>query len=832
MHNNGNHSNQLLFQQEKPSLFADVIVPIYLPKILTWSIPAEWNNRVQQGSRVIVQVGKSKRYAGIIKRLHTDVPGLYETKPILEVLDEAPVVMPEQLRLWEWIAQYYCSTEGEVMMAALPAHLKLSSESVIQYNDGHTVAIQELSDKEYILTEALEIKQQLNLGEIQSLLDSNNVYPVVKKLVEKGIATVWESIQETYKEKTETYVLLAPVYRNEAALEKLINEWQKAPKQLDLLLSFLHYDRTEGQVTKAALLKKSGVTSSVLEGLVSKGVLQLEKRNVDRLPQVAKQLDVNIQFSTAQQTALQQLKDSMQQHAVTLLHGVTGSGKTQLYIQLMAEAIQRGEQCLYLLPEIALTSQIVRKLRQHLGGYVGIYHSKFNANERLELWNKVKSGEIQVVLGARSALFLPFCNLKLMVVDEEHDSSFKQYDPPPRYHARDAAIFYASVCNAKVLLGSATPSLESYHNCLQHKYGLVTLTERYGDLQLPDIDIIDLKQVPESRKQKVILTEAMKERINQTLQQNKQVIVFQNRRGYAPYQLCGTCGWIPKCDQCDVSLTYHKSTQKLHCHYCGTTYPLAKTCGACGSQDFRQKNFGTEQLEELLDQTFEQAVVARMDTDSVRGKHSHENLIRQFEDQRIQILAGTQMVVKGLDFDHVGLVCIPDADGIMRFADFRAAERAFQLIEQVSGRAGRKGEKGKVVVQLFDTANPIIPFLQQHDFPAFYQYEVAQRQLFFYPPFSRLIMLQCKHKDQTTSWMACDALGAWLRTKYDKYISGPAEPPINRIRNEYITELLLKLPRNAAFLEQAKADIKTAIVEMQHQEAFKRVRVSIDVDPQ
>lgn len=826
------NNSALLFEKEKPTVFAEIIVPIYLPKTLTWSIPSEWHDTLKPGCRVEVQVGKTKRYAGIVKRIHKELPGLYEVKSILSVLDEAPVIHEEQLKLWSWIASYYCCSEGEVMMAALPAHLKLSSESIIQYNEHHGVGIQELSDKEYVLTEALEIKQQLTLTEIQSILDSNYVYPIVKKLVEKGIATVWESLQEKYKQKTETYITLATEYKNEAALEQLINSWQKAPKQLDLLLAFLHFDRTEGQVIKNNLLKKSGATASVLDGLVSKGILQAEKRSVDRLPQMARQLDINIEFSEAQQLALQQLQTSMQAHAVTLLHGVTGSGKTQLYIQLIAEEIKKGNQCLYLLPEIALTSQIVRKLRQHLGGYVGIYHSKFSPNERLELWKKVLSGEIQVVLGARSALFLPFTKLTLVVVDEEHDNSFKQYDPPPRYHARDAAIYYAALCKAKVLLGSATPSLESYHNCETDKYGLVTLLERYGDLQLPDIELIDLKLIPDSKKSKVILSQPMQDAIASTLKAGKQVIVFQNRRGYSPYQLCSTCGWIPKCEHCDVSLTFHKSTQKLHCHYCGTTYPLAKTCAACGSQQFKQKNFGTEQLEEVLDNQFSDAVVARMDTDSVRGKHSHETLIKQFEEQRIQILAGTQMVVKGLDFDHVGLVCIPDADGILRFADFRASERAFQLIEQVSGRAGRKGEKGKVMVQLFDTNNPVIPFLQQHDFKGFYKYEAEQRKLFFYPPYSRLIMLQCKHKEQLTSWMACDALAKWLSTRYGAYISGPAEPPVNRIRNEYITEILLKLPRNANLLMTVKKDIRDGIIELQHQEYYKRVRVSIDVDPQ
>lgn len=825
------HSNSL-FGIARYGLFADVIVPIYLPKTLTWGVPDEWADKVQPGCRVEVEV-KAKRYAGVVKKLHTQQPLHYETKPILSLLDEQPIVQAAQLQLWQWIASYYCCSEGEVMMAALPSHLKLSSESIVQYNEHHGVQPADLTDREYLVAEALEVKQQLTLKEIQTLLDSHHVYPVVKKLVEKGVATIWENLPEKYKEKTETYVLLAPRYKAEHELAALLNEWgKKAGKQLELLLAYLHFEKTEGQVSKASLLKKSGASTGVLDGLVAKQILLLEKRSVDRLPQMAKHIVTDIALSAAQQTALQQLQEKMQQHAVTLLHGVTGSGKTQLYIELIAEQVRQGRQVLYLLPEIALTSQIVRKLRHHLGGHVGIYHSKFNPNERLELWNKVLTGEIQVILGARSSLFLPFARLGLIIVDEEHDTSFKQADPPPRYHARDAAIYYGGQCGAKVLLGSATPSLESYHHCQQGKYGLVSLLERYGDLQLPDMELIDLKQLPESRSGKVILSAPMQERIQQTLDAGRQVIVFQNRRGYTPYQVCYTCGWIPKCQHCDVSLTFHKSTNKLHCHYCGTTYAPAKECGACGSQQFRYKNFGTEQLEEVLDTTFEKAQVARMDTDSVRGKHSHENIIRQFEEQRIQILAGTQMVVKGLDFDHVGLVCIPDADGIFRFADFRATERAFQLIEQVSGRAGRKGEKGKVLLQLMDTQHPLLGYLQRHDYHGFYLDEIGKRREFHYPPFTRLIVLHCKHRDQLTAWNAGETLAAWLRLRYDGYVSGPAEPPVNRIRNQYITELLLKLPPQAKLLAAAKQYLREGIAELNHQPAFRSVMVQIDVDPQ
>jgi primosomal protein N' (replication factor Y) len=829
---NDDYIAQKLFSPAADRWYADVIVPAYLPKTLTWYIPDEWVPQLKAGIRVEVQVGKTKRYAGIVSQIHQVYPGNYEIKPILSIIDEQPVIYQQQLDLWKWMAGYYCCSEGEVMMAALPSHLKLSSETVVQFNDMHGHLPEQLSDKEYLLAEALEIKQSLSIGEIQTLLDSHHVYPTVKKLVEKGIAMVFEEMSEKFKQKTETYILLHPQYHNEQALEKLVNEWARAPRQLDLLLVFLHFERTEGIVTRAALLKKANSSPAILDGLIQKEVLISEKRAVDRLETYAKNIEIKHQLSEAQVAALAAVRNAFTAHPVCLLHGVTGSGKTQLYIELIAEEIRKGKQCLYLLPEIALTAQIIRKLQLHFGGYAGIYHSKFNANERVELWNKVRNGEIQLVLGARSALFLPFRELSLIVVDEEHDHSFKQYEPAPRYHARDAAIYYAHLCQAKVLLGSATPSVESYFNAQAGKYGLVTLAERYGELQLPAMQVIDLKAIPGKRKERILISEPLQQAMQQTLDGGKQVIVFQNRRGYSPYQMCSTCGWIPKCEQCDVSLTFHKSTNKLHCHYCGNSYPQAKTCAQCGHNEFRQQSFGTERLEELLDEQFPKAVVARMDTDSVRGKNAHETLIRQFEEQRVQILVGTQMVVKGLDFDHVGLVCIPDGDGIFGFADFRVHERAFQLIEQVSGRAGRKGEQGKMLLQLYQTKNNLLPFLLNHDYRGFFVQEIESRKQFFYPPFSKLILVQCRHRYQSTALQASEMLAEWLRQRYDKYLTGPGEPPVNRIRNLYLCECLLKLPRSQQVLAEAKVYLRQGIIEMQHLPAFRAVSVMIDVDPQ
>lgn len=810
--------------------FADVIVPLYLPKTLTWKIPEEIRLQVIAGCRVEVQVGKQKRYAGILKKIHQQAPVGFNAKPIIQVIDETPIVTQDQLKLWNWIANYYMCSEGEVMLAALPTHLKLSSETILQFHEDHGYDVHELTDREYLVTEALEIKQELKLSEVQKILDTVHVMPVVKKLLEKRICTAWEAMNEKYKEKTETFIRLNARYNDETELEKLVNEWKKAPKQLDLLLAYLHFSRTEGEVTRSGLLKKANVSSAILDGLVKKEILLQEVRNTDRLPMLPKQIDLSFTLSPNQQTALDELKAQFSKHSVCLLHGVTGSGKTQLYLHLIAEEIKKGNQCLFLLPEIALTTQIIRKLRSHLGGHVAVYHSKFNPNERVELWNKVRSGEVQVILGSRSALFLPFQKLGLIIADEEHDTSYKQQEPPPRYHARDAAVYYATLTGAHVLLGSATPSLESYHNAATGKYGLVELNERFGEMDLPTLELIDMKAIPPKERKGMIITPALRQAMDDTIKAGKQVIVFQNRRGYTPYQVCTTCGWIPKCNQCDVSLTFHKSSHKLQCHYCGTAYPLVKTCAQCGHQDFHQRSFGTEQLQEVLENQLPDATIARMDTDSVRGKHSHDNLIRQFEERKIDVLAGTQMVVKGLDFDHVGLVGIPDADGILHFADFRVNERAFQLIEQVSGRAGRKGEVGKVIIQLSDTQNPLLPLLIAHDYKGFYQNEIKSRKEFFYPPFSRLIVLQAKHRDKRTCDNAMEFIVSYLGQKYRGNISGPSEPGISRIRNMYIMECLLKLPPNNKILNDCKAYIREAIIEMLTHQQYKGVWVTADVD--
>ncbi|MEN9549517.1 MAG: hypothetical protein RIR12_2108 [Bacteroidota bacterium] len=819
-------------------LYAEVIIPSALPKNYTWFIPAHLIETAKVGCRVEVNLGKSKKYAGVIKKIHNDKPAFFEAKAILNVLDIEPVIFEEQLKLWEWIATYYMCTEGEVMAAALPAHFKLSSETILVYNEEYGDDFSTLDHDEYIVGEALLIKKELNLSEVQQILDASNVYPVINRLIQKKLCFVWEALKQTYTPKKETYVLLNPAYDNEDKLAALLNNWTKAPKQMELLLSYLHLIKTEGEVVKSSLLKKSGATEAQLKGLIEKKIVWTEKRIIDRIKYLPKNVNIDFQLSEAQQKAFEEVTKQLESKAVCLLHGVTSSGKTNIYIRLIEEYIKQGKQVLYMLPEIALTSQVIRRLQKHFGGYIGIYHSKFSQNERVEIWNKVKSGALRIILGARSSVFLPFQNLGLMVCDEEHDTSFKQQEPAPRYNGRDVAIYFASLFKAKTLLGSGTPSLESYYNATTGKYGLVELFHRYGDLKLPPIEMIDMRKhrhVPHDKEkktnqEKVMLSPPLIEAVNAVMAKGSQVILFQNRRGYAPYQICGVCSWIPQCKYCDVSLTFHKLSNKLACHYCGTTYSPVHSCAACGSDKFVQRNFGTEKIEEQLQETFPNAKVARMDIDTVRGKNAHDVLIQQFEQKRIDILVGTQMVVKGLDFDNVDLVGILDADGLLHFADYRVNERAFQLMEQVSGRAGRKEETSKVLVQTSQPKHPLLQMVQLHDYKAMFAAEIKNRIEFAYPPFSRTIHLTFKHKIKEVVEKAAHLYTASLKTTYGNYLVGPAEPVIGRIRNQYLFELLLKLPRDGKTISQCKKDLLEQVALLHQHKNFRSVSIVADVD--
>lgn len=810
-------------------MYAEIIIPLALPKNYTWEIPASLQEEVMEGMRVEVMLGANKRYAGIVKKLLPQKPEGFNPKPILSLLDEAPIVYPQQLALWEWMAQYYMCTEGEVMQAAVPSHLKITSESVFIYNEDNAIDTHQLSDAEYLISEALLIKKELSINEVQKLLDRKSVYPVINKLIQKGICFVQENLQDKYKVKQETFVLLAPAYQSEATLEQLLNEWTKAPKQLALLLAFLHLHKTEGEVSQKAILEKSDASHAQLKALIDKGILITEKRKIDRIQNSHVLGDPKAHgLSPQQQIAFESIQNQLATHPVHLLHGITGSGKTQLYVALINEIVKKGQQALYMLPEIALTAQMIRRLKQYFGDSIAIYHSKFNPNERVEIWNKVKTGEIKIVLGARSALFLPYQNLSLIIVDEEHDGSYKQQEPAPRYQARDTAIYYANQINAKVILGSATPSVESYYNAEQKKYGYTHLTERFNQGELPSIQLIDTKKQPAGT---AILTPALLAAIKQTIDQKKQVILFQNRRGYAAYLICETCGWIPHCSHCDVTLTYHKQKHLLSCHYCGATYPIVTTCQACGKQHFKQKSFGTEQIEEKLNQALPGVIVARMDFDNVKGKNEHDQLIQQFEQRQIDVLVGTQMVVKGLDFENVDLVGIVDADSLLNFNQYRVNERAFQMMEQVSGRAGRKNSDGKVIIQVSQVQHPIVQLVQQHDYLGFYQFEIQNRKQFAYPPFSRLMSILFKHKDNSIAEEAANHFLRTLTPEIQRTVLGPAQPLVNRVRNKYIWELCVKISTQSGQLQIAKKQLLHYIRLLEVHPRYKTVQMIIDIDP-
>lgn len=810
------------------SHWVEVILPLALPKIYTYALPNDLFPLAVPGKRAEVVFGRNRKYAGIINRIIDEEPK-FETREIISILDDLPLLNPEQLQFWDWIAKYYMCSEGEVMIAALPAHFKLSSETILVYNEEAGDDFSFLNDDEFIIAEGLLIKNHLSVSDVQELLGNRNVYQVVKSLLEKKICFAWEKIEEKYKPRKEKFITLNPQYTEEPAMEALLNNWKGAPRQLDLLLAYLHILHTETEVSQTALLKKAGATAAQLKGLVEKGILFSDTRIINRLPNELPRVNIDFSLSAVQEKAFREIKDCFNFHSVCLLHAVTGSGKTHIYIRLIEEYLAKGKQVLYLLPEIALTTQIVRRLQKHFGGYLSVYHSKFNDQEKVEIWNRVRSGEAKIILGARSAIFLPFTNLGFIVVDEEHDGSYKQNDRSPRYNARDAAIYYSSLFNAKLLLGSATPSLESFYNAQNNKFGLVELTERYGHVALPAIEIINARQV--AVKGKLMISPQLHQAIEETVRADKQVILFQNRRGYNPYLICASCGYIPKCIHCDVSLTLHKNTNKLHCHYCGTTYPKLVTCPACGSNTWLEKNFGTEKIEELLEEEFPDFKVARMDIDSVKGKHAHDLLIHQFERQDIDILVGTQMVVKGLDFEKVQLVAILDADSLLSFADFRVNERAYQLMEQVSGRAGRKFEQGRVIIQAINVQHPVLDMVREHDFQKMAHFELPNRKQFNYPPFSRLIKLTLKHKQRELLDRAASQLVIELQISLKDWVIGPAIPPIGRIRGFYLSEILIKIPKTAGNNQGIKTAIRNCINLLITEKQFRTVQVIVDVDP-
>ncbi|MCF8309490.1 MAG: primosomal protein N' [Bacteroidales bacterium] len=828
---------------DKQILFVEVLLPLPVKGVFTYRVPWKQKDRVVKGIRVVVQFGRKKIYTGLVIDIHSNIPQNFQPKYIQSILDPTPVVNEVQLKFWDWLADYYLSYTGEVMNAAMPSALKLASESKIVLHPSFEKDYSNFNEKEYLIIEALEIQGVLTLSEVSKIMEQTKILPVIKNLIEKKAVLMQEEVKDTYKPKKEKYVSLKEAYLNEQSLSELFDELnKKAYKQLELLMAYIklsdfYSEESKEAVRQSALLHDANASHAQIKALENKGIVEVFEKEESRLASHKSSATTeSIKLTPEQEQTLREIKNHFEEKNSVLLHGVTGSGKTEIYIKLIREAIDQGKQVLYLLPEIALTGQIINRLRRFFGDRVGIYHSKYNPFERVEIWNTVlnnhenREGKYQVVVGARSALFLPFSNLGLIIVDEEHDTSYKQFDPAPRYHARDAAVYLATLHKAKVLMGTATPSLETYYNTQQGKYGLVELNTRYGGLQLPELQVSNLKEEKRKKKMRSMFSSLLLKNMESALENNEQVILFQNRRGFSLRVECEVCSWIPECRHCDVTLIYHKKSNLLKCHYCGYTEHVPNRCPSCGSQDIFMKGFGTEQVEEELALMYPNQNIKRMDLDTTRSKHGHQRIINDFEARRIDILVGTQMVTKGLDFDNVSVVGILSADGFLSFPDFRAFERGFQLIAQVSGRAGRKKKRGKVIIQAHNPWHDAIRFALDNDYLSMYKSQILERKNFKYPPFYRIVRIDLRHKEVEKLNKGAFELGKNLKHTFGQNVLGPEFPVVPRIRNYYIKQIMVKIPKGKK-LAETKKQLYQKIEEFRDNSSYKSIRLAIDVDP-
>jgi len=830
---------------ERTTLFVDVILPLPIPGMFTYRVPFDLNHLAEPGKRVVVQFGRKKIYTALIYNIHEQPPRDYHAKYIISILDPKPIVNTIQFKFWNWISSYYMCYTGEVMNVSLPSGLKLESESKVVLHPEFNRDYSNLNEKEYLIAEALDIQKELTVTEVSKIVDQLKVIPLLKNLIEKKVAQIKEELIEQYKPRIETFVRLNDLYKDEKQLNIVFDELSKrAHKQLELLLSYIQLSKfgkkEEVIVSRPELINKAGASYAQLNSLIKKGIFETFEKAIPRLQEFDSYLNVDsIVLSENQEKALTSIQEDFETGEIGLLHGVTSSGKTEIYIKLISEYIEKGKQVLYLLPEIALTTQIINRLRKYFGNRIGVYHSRYNELERVEIWNKVlsqkkdlfkKDTDYQIILGARSALFLPYRDLGLIIVDEEYDTSYKQFDPAPRYNARDSAIYLARLHHAKTLLGSATPSLESYYNALGGKYGLIELTERYGGLKLPEIAVVDLKIATRHKKMKSIFSDVLLAEIKQALDKKEQVILFQNRRGFSLRLECDSCSWMPQCNNCDVTLIYHKFQNKLRCHYCGYATDVPHRCPECKSTHLTMKGFGTEKVEEELAVFFPDTRIVRMDMDTTRTKNAYQNIINDFENRKISILVGTQMVTKGLDFENVSVVSILNADNMINFPDFRSYERSFQLMAQVSGRAGRKFRRGKVIIQTYNPQHPVIKQVIENDYNGMFNSQLVDRRKFRYPPVYRLIRITLKHKETKSLNKASQVFADQLKSKLGKRIIGPEYPIVPRIKNLYLKQILIKIER-----EVSVAAIKTEILMQkeifQKKGEFRSVRLIIDVDP-
>lgn len=782
--------------------------------------------------RVAVPFGKSKVYTGIVFQVHTEAPIGYETKSIDQILDEESIVNSLQLEHWQWMASYYMCTLGEVVRAGLPSAFLLESETIIKLTATATADEASFTDEEFLVYEALQHQSSLHINDVRSILDKRNVVKVIQQLMIKGVVEVEETVVEKYTPRLVRYVRLAREFSSEANLQKLLDSLSRAPKQKEVLMTLFMLNAGEKKPVSSVLLqKKSNSNAATLKTLIDKGILEEYYIHRDRVNYAGPEGSETKQLNEAQEKALSEIKESFTQQDVTLLHGVTSSGKTEIYVDLISDMLKMGKQVLYMLPEIALTTQLISRLQEYFGESISVYHSKYTLNERVEVWHNVlrNKPKAQIIIGARSSLFLPFSKLGLIIVDEAHETSFKQFSPAPRYHARDAAVVLGNLHGAKTLLGSATPSLESYYNAKAGKYGLVQLTQRYGNVLMPDIELVDIKEKHRKKQMNGHFSDRLLEEMKEVLESGDQVILFQNRRGFSPFVECTTCGTAPQCPNCDVSLTYHQYKNELRCHYCGYHMAMLISCMACGSETLDTKGFGTEQIETEVQSLFPDHEVGRMDQDTTRRKHAHSKLIDAIENREIDIIVGTQMLAKGLDFRNIGLVGVMNADNLLNFPDFRAHERSFQLLQQVAGRAGRTEKRGKVLIQTYNPYHTILQQLSVNDYEGMYKDEAEQRYQYKYPPYYRTIKITLRDRNYNKMQKSAVWFAALLQTKLKEHVLGPEAPPVGRIRNLFITNLLVKIPRQQS-VAKTKIFIEKAVRSFNSVKEFSTVKLSIDVD--
>ena len=820
-------------EDQSTHYFADVVLPLALPKAYTYQLTEEEAQQLKPGFRVAVPFGKQKIYTAIITKLHRIAPQTYLPKPIATVLDVAPSITQSQLDFWAWLSSYYMCTLGEVMRAALPAALLLESESRIVCEEIDASVLAQLTDMEYIVYEALQ-KQTLSLGEIEKITDKKRVMPLVTSLIGKGAAKIYQKIEEKFKPKKARFVRLSDQFLSDSALEALFDKLKRAPQQSAVVLKLLSQNPKKADwFAFTQLTSFFEGKSAPIKSLIDKGVLEESYKEISRKLYRQKETQTEEKsLSVAQQQSLSAIEEAFTKKPVVLFEGVTSSGKTEVYIEFIQKQLEQQKQVLYLVPEIALTPQIVERLLARFGTQVLVYHSRFSIHERVEVWQKILDPKAkgQVIVGARSAVLLPFQNLGLVVVDEEHENSYKQFDPAPRYHARDSVIFLAQLLKAKVLLGSATPSVETAENVRSKKYGWVQLSERYGGTALPQIQLVNLKEAQRKKQMNGVFSRELQEAIGATLKEKKQVILFQNRRGYAPVLECTSCGYAPQCTQCDVTLTYHQTHNQLRCHYCSYHIALPHQCHACGMPTLTTKGVGTQQIEEQVKLLFPEVKVGRMDWDSTRGKWGFDRIIEAFEKEEIQILVGTQMVVKGLDFKNVLLVGVIQADQALNFPDFRAHERSYQMLCQVAGRAGRSDQKGRVLIQTYQSEHPILKQVVEHDFEGLFENQKKERMEYRYPPYYRMIRITFKCRQYERINQAADWFYNVLSQAYQGTLLGPVFPPVARVRNQYHKQLLLKIDHQLASATVKKILHKTS-VSFQAVAQYRSVRINFDVDP-